>query len=178
MIKSRFALMARGIVRDVDTNSTSIFNIIENMAVVGFPVFVPEISFYAYLVREPVDPPTMECIFTIRLDNKIILETHVKSEFEDQLANRLTIHIAGMPIPSPGTLIAELKSKNGEPVASYDVQITYIGKQHVTVVSDASPAKPLPGLEPKKLKGDEKNNDVDDGQPGEDQPENDVPLGK
>jgi hypothetical protein len=130
MIKCQLALLAKGVIRDADTNAISIYHIIEEVKAASFPVFFPEVAFFAYLVREDGDPSVLELQGRISVDDAVIVDAPMKADFQGLRGNRQIFRIGGLPVPKPGMLVAELFNKeNGESIGRYEARVSTIGKQ-------------------------------------------------
>lgn len=129
MIKCQFALLARGVIRDHETNAISIYNVIEQFQFPSFPVFFPEVMYYAALIRDPaIDPAEFESIIRFKIDGATVLQSEMKSNFQDKIGNRLILRIGGLPIPNPGTLTIELLRKdNDELLHLYEIKVVTMG---------------------------------------------------
>lgn len=114
MIKTKLMLCAESVVRDVDTNTVSAFNLIEEISAPGFPLFVPKLTVLAILERDAADPtaPSAELVMTI--DGLQLHKSPVRVEFQDKLRTRAIITYGGVPIPKPGPLIIEMQVAGGE----------------------------------------------------------------
>ncbi|RLC00653.1 MAG: hypothetical protein DRI57_32040 [Deltaproteobacteria bacterium] len=135
MIRCQIALLAKNIVRDSETNSISVFHIIENFKSVSFPVFIPEISFFAHLIRGEDDPDVIESLLDIAINELEIISIPAKADFQGKFANRLTVRVEGLAIPKPGILTVNLR--HGDTIlAHYDVSVESVGKPRAEVRSD------------------------------------------
>lgn len=122
MIRSIIALCADGVVRDCETNHVSIFNIMEQIAVPGFPVFLPRFSVFNLLTREANDPSVHECELVISNNDAVIVTTPIRVDFQDKMRNRCTVVIGGLTIANPGRVTATLRS-GGAQLSSYCIEV-------------------------------------------------------
>jgi hypothetical protein len=124
MIECQLSLLAKAAIRDVETNAISIFHIIEEINAVSFPVFFHDLAFFAYLVKDNTDPSVTEIVFEISMDGDAspIIGMRLNIDFEGKRGNRIIVKIAGLPIPRPGVLKAELHTADkSKRIGSYDV---------------------------------------------------------
>jgi len=127
MIKCQLAMLAKGIIRDVETNAISVYHIIEEIKAPSFPIFFPEVTFFAYLLREDSDPSIFELQGRISIDNTVIVESTMRADFQDKRGNRQIFRIGGLPVPKPGMLVAELSNREtGDLIGRYEVRVSAI----------------------------------------------------
>jgi len=143
MITCRFALLAKGVTRDAETGAISIYSIIEEIQSAAFPFMFPEVSFFAYILRQKDDPPVINSDFTMRINDEKLVELPMKLDFSDKMANRVTVRIGGLGIPNPGLLRSELVAKDGSILAACDVNIGLMRKPPKVEVETA-PQEPQP----------------------------------
>ena len=109
MIKSDLMLCAQGVVRDAQTSTISVFNIMEEITPEGLPVLVQQFMVYARLLRDiENDPSTIECNLKMAIGDKILFEHVVNVSFQDKARNQMIINIAGLVIPIIGDLETSL----------------------------------------------------------------------
>ena len=135
MIKCQIALLARWIIRDVETNTISVFSIVEQINILAFPSLGFDMSFFAYLRKDEADPKLLETKLQLRLDDELLFEVPIASDFGDKQANRIIVQIGGLLISKPGLLFAELFTKSGERLASYEARIMPINTKPTAKVA-------------------------------------------
>jgi len=105
MIRSRMCVLAENVVRDADTNTISIFGIVEEMRAQGFPLFVHKIAFFILWERELTDPPRYEAQFSVTLNEQTVHTLAINIEFrEGTRLNRSIVNVNGLVLTQPGQL--------------------------------------------------------------------------
>ena len=120
MIKSKICIVAEGVIRDVQTNGISVYSILEELTVQGFPVFIQKIAFFALWEKEENDPGQYRTTFTIELDDKSLMSQGIDLDFQRKLRSRSMVSINGLMVPKPGNLVFSMKVKDG-PEAEYQI---------------------------------------------------------
>lgn len=111
-------------------NAISVYHIIEEIKAHSFPIFFPEVTFFAYLVREDSDPSVLELQGRISVDDTVIVDAPLMADFQGKRGNRQIFRIGGLPVPKPGMLVAELlNNKNRELIGRFEVRVSTIGEQ-------------------------------------------------
>jgi hypothetical protein len=137
MLICKACLAARGVIRDVDTNTMSIFSILEQLSGAGFPLFIQEIAVYAFWKRESKDPPTHDVVFSVSLNGTVLHTTPVTLTFGNTLNNRLALALNGLVITGPGDLLFEFTHvTTGVRYGSHLIVVTA-----PTAVTAAAPAR-------------------------------------
>jgi Family of unknown function (DUF6941) len=102
MITSKLMLAARGVVRDAEDGSISVFNIVEGLKVVAFPVLLPELTILTYLSRLPEDKEKLEGTIHLTLGEKELFSFPVSVDFQGKLRARQIGKIQGLVFSTPG----------------------------------------------------------------------------
>jgi hypothetical protein len=138
MIRPVMCLAAEGVVRDVQTNNISIYNILEGLTAEGFPFFVQRLTFFALWERAANDPEQMQGRFTVAIADKEIFTKSMTVNFQGQLKVRNIISVQGLLIPQPGQLSFSLKlDAASSPTASCIVEVNAVAS---AVQADAAPS--------------------------------------
>jgi len=135
MIRCQIILLAQGVVRDAETNNVSIFNILEEVKAKSFPVFIPEVACFAYLVNDAEAPGVVENELVVTLGDDELLRTPVTSDFQGKHRNRLTVKIGGLPLPHPGVLRVTLTNPDGDELGHYEMIVGRLGGPEVKTES-------------------------------------------
>jgi len=117
-------LMACGthVVRDADSNTVSIFNILEGIAGAGFPLLVQSFAALVILQRDPTaDAAEHDGTFEISIGGQQLVRANVHVNFEDKKHTRQIVRLNGMVVPAPGTL--EMRFQMGELSQAYTIAI-------------------------------------------------------
>ena len=109
MITCQLILCAENIIRDSETDLFSVFNILEVIRGVGFPLFINRLDILAFFEREADDSAQYDITFVISLGETEILQKQMAIDFEDKFRNRATFRIRGLVIPNPGILKVNTK---------------------------------------------------------------------
>jgi len=126
-MKSVYMLCADGIVIDRRTNNVSVFNIIEEINSIGFPLLINKLYTICLMNREANDDEITEAQFELKLDNKMLLKTNTSINFQHRQKTRAMLEVSGLVIPVPGTLKINLH-KDGEVFAFTEIVINKIEK--------------------------------------------------
>src|SRR5690349_1315053 len=105
---SKACLVAQGITRDADSDTISIYNILEGVAAEGFPLFVGHLSFFCLLEKTANEPNEYTGIFSISLGGTELASQPVPLNFGGRQRNRVIIRIPGTVLPNPGDLVFRL----------------------------------------------------------------------
>ena len=105
MISVKLMVCASHIVRDADTNTLSIFNVFEGLAVQGFPFLIQQFAAAVVLRRDPAtDAAEHNGRFEVRLGDLVLAATDLAVNFQDKRHTRQLLRINGLVIPAAGTL--------------------------------------------------------------------------
>jgi hypothetical protein len=132
-----FALCAAGVSVDRFSNRLSIFNVLEQIASPGFPIWLPEVTFVVGLRREDNEEQRIEGHVRIELGDNVIGQPNaVVVDFEGGNTARQIMNFQGLPVPTPGDLTFRLFLPNNQ-VAAVTIPVTRAGGN---VVAPAQPA--------------------------------------
>jgi hypothetical protein len=129
-------LAAKGVSRDAESGTISVFSIFEQITPVGLPAFIPEAAVFALWRRDAGDPPNNPMRFEIRNNETLILGTDWTVGFGDAPLNRSIIGLAGVVIREPGDLHFQFVHADAV-VARYTIQVNAPAPQ---VVEAGAPA--------------------------------------
>jgi hypothetical protein len=115
---------------DRNTNRFSIFNIVEEIYASNFPAAYPQLSIGALFARDPGDQDARRLRLRITLGSAVLLEGDLQVDFQDHDKCRALATIAGLIIPSPGTMNVALLD-DSVPVGAWDVVVRHIGEAQV-----------------------------------------------
>jgi hypothetical protein len=122
MIIPKVCFAALALVRDAETNSMSVFNILENVTAVGMPVLIQNMAFFVLWQREEADERRVGGTFTAAIGDLELTQTHVDLDFGANIRNRTLVNLNGLVIPRPGALRFRIVLTN-DVEASYTVDI-------------------------------------------------------
>ena len=126
-MKSVYMLCADGIVIDRRTNNVSLFNVMEELNSVGFPLLINKLYAICLMNREAHDEDTTEARFEFKLDNKVLLKANTNINFQQKHRTRVVLEVSGLILPVPGTLKVSLL-REGEVIAFNEIEINKIEK--------------------------------------------------
>lgn len=123
MIRLELLLAAEGVVVDRESNNASVFNMIEEVHFLNYPLVIPKIIIYCGLLREPADPAQHHLTLEMSVEGESFLQDNLAFNFGGGNRNRLIINIAGLAIPKPGFLRYAIK--NGpEVLGAREIMVT------------------------------------------------------
>ncbi len=123
MLECFVCLAAKGVVRDAETNTISVFSILEQIGAVGFPFIFQELGVLALWRRSQEDPSSFDLVFSITNNNtRLGQETTVRIAFEQGTVHRSIITLQGVVVAEPGELRFSF-SQNGAQVATYAIVV-------------------------------------------------------
>ena len=153
MIKCIFAAAAKSIVRDVDTNNVSVFNVYEQVRPKSFPVLLANFQFIASFRRETGDPDSVLHTVIIALNGEKLYSDKMSSEFKGQTGSRLILRFNGLVVSKPGILTITLTDEKGVIETEYSIEVTALPSQMVSSASVSGLGSEVPdqlGEEPLK----------------------------
>lgn len=140
-MKSILTICSEGIVQDRRSNNVTIYNILEEIRSVGFPLLVPRLFFYSWIMREHRDKEeTYDLLFEISLDGKGILTQGVPINFRKKPRTRTIVEIGGLPISKAGNLSFKL-SYEGKKLGEYFALVMAVDEPNIKVLSDGKTKK-------------------------------------
>jgi hypothetical protein len=122
MIQLKLAVCAESVVRDGETNTVSVFNILEEITALSFPAAIPKLSVLFMLERENDDPDRIDCLITFTLGEKELGRAEMEGNFEDKFRNRLMLVVQGVMLPEPGILSVNL-TVDGKPMGGWQALV-------------------------------------------------------
>jgi hypothetical protein len=125
MITVKLLLCAQGVVRDADSQNVSIFNVYESLQGAGFPLFIQQMDVLAVLERTPRDKAQRTITFKMTMGETEVLSTSMDIDFQDKLRNRSTVHIQGLVVPQPGTVLVTV-AERGRELGRYELLVEQV----------------------------------------------------
>ena len=122
MISPIVCLVSRYALRDAESNTISVINILEGIQAEGFPVFFGPAAFVVIWSRDASDPPEFQGEFTLDLDGDRIHASTIAISFGTGTRNRTVINIQGVILQKPGSMVFEAHI-DGEMKARYEVLV-------------------------------------------------------
>src|SRR5258707_581720 len=104
MYLARLILAAEGIVVDRDTNSISVFNILDRITAEGFPLLLQKMALLVIWERSLEDAPQVDGQFSVHFSGRELYQQPVRVEFTTSTRNQFVLRMHGLVIPQPGVL--------------------------------------------------------------------------
>lgn len=131
MITSKYVLCAERVIRDADTNSVSIIDVLDEIQTPGFPRLIPRIMAVWVLERDSLeDTQQPAASFHILLNDEELHQGDLNVDFQGVLRTRSFLTLGGLVIPGPGTLTMSFRIEEEE-VASYWMKVVQLGGPQV-----------------------------------------------
>lgn len=121
-MKVNMLLCAEGVIRDVETNTISVFSILESLNARSFPIAIQRLAILYILERDETEPETVTLQIKLSNNDEQLTENTVESPFSGLLRNRTIINLNGLVITNPGKLIISLVYGEDE-LASYTIAV-------------------------------------------------------
>lgn len=138
-MKLKRSICAESVSMDRFTDRLSIFNVLDRISAMGFPLWLPQVALIFVLERERAsDPIQTHAKLQAILNGTPIAETEAFIHFQDGKEARTILNF-NLGIPSPGKLIFKLIFPNQE-LDIYDLEIAQIGRAATRALS--RPSKP------------------------------------
>ena len=123
MITCKLMLCARGVIRDVATETISAYSILESISPIGFPILIQDFNVLLFLTREKRDPANIEFNLHLRIDGEDMgPPLQVKADFQDKSKNRCIVKIEGLFIAKPGTFSVDAHYGNKK-LSSFEMEV-------------------------------------------------------
>jgi hypothetical protein len=134
-MRLKLLLCAQGVVRDADSNNVSIFNVLESLHSVGFPLFMQQMDILALLERTPEESSQHDMRFRVAVEETELVSAHLAIDFEDKPRNRAMVHVQGLVVPNPGTLTVTAYLNDVE-IGDYSIAVDRLEGPTVNVLQE------------------------------------------
>ncbi len=104
MLSSNTMLCAEGIVRDVESNNISIFNVLEEVSSTTFPIYFQRFFVFAAAGKSGDDSGKPICNLDVRLNGDLLLSLPFTLDFQGKPRTKTIISIGGLVVPTSGIL--------------------------------------------------------------------------
>jgi hypothetical protein len=136
-MKVQFSVCAQSIAIDQLTSRLSIFNVLDQINLPAFPVFIPELTFVALVRREQErDDEQFKCHLTVTQQGRQAAEADSPIGFFNASVARLIFNFSGLAIHTPGEISFNL-TLPGEEIHTLTIPVNQVG-------SVASSTDPVP----------------------------------
>lgn len=122
MLSPLVALVARGVVRDAETNTISVFSIMERLTPVGFPLFIPEMAFLVMWTKAAGDPDQFGIEFVVNNNATQLMRGPFQVDFAGTPIHRSILRAQGMVVNEPGALRFSA-FHNAAEIAHYEIVV-------------------------------------------------------
>jgi hypothetical protein len=122
MLTNLICLAAKGVIRDANTNTVSVFSILEEVGPSGFPAFIQEVAVLAVWQRERSDAATHEFQLVVRNNQQELMKGAVSATFGEATVNRSIVNLQGLVLQEPGELSFSFMLKK-KTLARYTVKV-------------------------------------------------------
>lgn len=121
-MRAIISLVAQTVVRDADNNAISVFEILEQITAVGFPLLVQNMVFFVLWEREEGEPGQRDAQLAIKLGEHDLFNHALELNFGDKLRLRSINRLKGLVLPAPDDLTFTIDAGAGI-IASYTVSV-------------------------------------------------------
>lgn len=113
MIRPKLCFAALGVVRDVESNAISVFNIFEAIVPSGLPVFMQQAAFFVLWERDQGDPQDVRGRFVLQIGETRLSGADINVNFADKLQHRSIVNLQGVAVPTSGSLRFSIELDGG-----------------------------------------------------------------
>lgn len=147
-MKLKIALCAESIVRDIESNQLSAFNILDQIVASSFPFVFPKLTVVGVFEREENDLMSFDIELDVSHNKTSLFNTSTMLDFQDKLTHRYIFALLGVVIIAPGQLVFTFKHERRK-LGSYILRIDAIKPQFKESHSEKSEKKPKHNQHPK-----------------------------
>jgi hypothetical protein len=126
---------------DKYSGSLSLFNIMDKITAVGFPLFVPRLSFVAIVERNAEESDETPVSVEAFLGDNLLMAQEAPLRFAGQTRTTLSVLLHGMPILSPGRLLFRIRI--GEVIGEYEIPVERVTDSQLNLFSSAEMSSPI-----------------------------------
>jgi hypothetical protein len=134
-----FVTCAEGSVIDRYTGALSLFNIMDKLTVLAFPLFIPRLVCVAVLERNPDEPNEGMGKIEVFVGNTTLMSQESPVTFSGQNRTSVVAILHGMPIMQPGTLHFRFSIGNAE--GAYDIPMEKADSQQLELFTQLASAR-------------------------------------
>lgn len=132
-MKAILTICSEGIVLDRRSNNITVYNILEEIRSVGFPLLIQRLFFYSSIAREDKDKKeTYNLHFEVSIDGEEIFTKGIPINFNKKPRTRTIIEIDGLAIHKTGNLCLKL-SYESKKLGEYCVMVKAVDKPNIKV---------------------------------------------
>lgn len=134
-MKSILTICSEGIALDRRSNNITVYNILEEIHSIGFPLVIQRLFFYSWIIREDKDSEEIHNLhFEVSIDGEKIFTQGIRINFNKKPRSRTIIEIGGLAIHKIGNLCFKLSYKSKK-LGEYCVIVKAVDKPNIKVSS-------------------------------------------
>jgi len=123
MIRSTLMAVSESIVKDSDSNSISILNIIEDVVLESFPIVMPKFATTVFFQKDGTDPDIFNLTLFVRNNNTLLIQHPMRLDFKGKTRNRAIVRFGGILLNEMGTLRFSVEDGTSE-ICTYTISLT------------------------------------------------------
>jgi hypothetical protein len=100
-------ICSEGIIRDGDSNQITLYNLVEEINAISFPVFIHKFSIFLLVEKEESDPENSNIILKILNNERELFTQSIKTDFKGKKRMRTNIHLGGLAVFEVGDIIIQ-----------------------------------------------------------------------
>lgn len=104
MIRLKLLFCARGVMVDEQSNTASVYSIIEEITPESLPLLIPTVMVLVLLERDEEDEPQQQWSLRVTLNDQVVLDHQAEVDFEDKTRHRTIVTLGGLPVLQAGIL--------------------------------------------------------------------------
>lgn len=108
----QFAAIAQAVSVDRFTNRLSVFNLLDSVESLRFPILIPELTYLAVLRKQPGDPVQFKTALAIFVGNLAVANAEIQVDFGTGPNTRIIINFQNVPVTKVENLRLELGLPN------------------------------------------------------------------
>lgn len=128
-------LCGENIIRDVEGGQITIYNLLDDISAVGFPLLLSRFCIYFFSEKEAGDDDVQEIALSISNNDQIIFTNKVRVPFNQRQRSRSVVKFNGLVVIAPGTLYIRLNKLDGNSLWEGQIILTAIQPAQVTVAN-------------------------------------------
>jgi hypothetical protein len=122
MISSKLFLVAERVIRDSESGSISIINILDDIAAESYPILIHKVVAISYLQKTDTDSGKQTLQFQLFNNSTQIGDHQIKVDFRGKNHTKAIIELGGIPLSEPGKASFVLKFEETE-LNSYSINL-------------------------------------------------------
>jgi hypothetical protein len=141
-----FSLCSEGVALDRQSNNVTVYNVIEEITSVGFPLLIPKLFLLASFAREGGDPDEAQIRIRVTAGETEVFNQAMSIRFQGKSRTRVIIQLAGTTVPGVGSLCFEILAGDKK-LTEYLIDVKAAEKPEMKVV-EAEGSGPVDAIPP------------------------------